>query len=172
MAVNVCCTDWVWLATVCPSIISITLGAGLPHAISLQCNLTVFLTHDIRSRDNFYIDVLTLCCCFCTVPSSSLNIESVISQNNRLLGTEGHDGWYYFALRFTCTYQHWNWDLIPALDEVYSIHLYMINNNFLYVLHFPPLIIPTQQLGLLKKMGVNRFKIWTLIVNVQLKSQF
>ena len=30
MAVNVCCTNWVWLATVCPSIFSTTLGAGLP----------------------------------------------------------------------------------------------------------------------------------------------
>jgi hypothetical protein len=61
------------------------------HDISLQCNLTVFLTYDIRSRDNFYINVLTLFCCFCTVPPSSLNIESVISQNNRLKGTEGQD---------------------------------------------------------------------------------
>jgi hypothetical protein len=30
MVLNVCCTDWVWLATVCPSISSTTLGAGLP----------------------------------------------------------------------------------------------------------------------------------------------
>ena len=61
------------------------------HDLSLQYNLTVFLTYDIRSRDNFCINVLTLFCCFCTVPPSSLNIESVISQNNRLKGTEGQD---------------------------------------------------------------------------------
>jgi hypothetical protein len=30
MVLDVCCTDWVWLATVCPSISSTTLGAGLP----------------------------------------------------------------------------------------------------------------------------------------------
>jgi hypothetical protein len=30
MVVNVCCTVWVWFAFVCPSIISTTLGAGLP----------------------------------------------------------------------------------------------------------------------------------------------
>jgi hypothetical protein len=30
MVFNVCCTDWVWLATVCLSIITTTLGAGLP----------------------------------------------------------------------------------------------------------------------------------------------
>jgi hypothetical protein len=30
MVLNVCSNDWVWLATVCPSIISTTLGAGLP----------------------------------------------------------------------------------------------------------------------------------------------
>ena len=59
--------------------------------LSLQYNLTVFLTYDIRSRDNFCINVLTLFCCFCTVPPSSLNIESAISQSNRLRGTEGQD---------------------------------------------------------------------------------
>ena len=61
------------------------------HDLSLQYNLTVFLTYDIRSRDNFCINVLTLFCCFCTVPPSSLNIESAISPNNRLRGTEGQD---------------------------------------------------------------------------------
>jgi hypothetical protein len=30
MVVNVCWTDWVWFATICPSIINTTLGAGLP----------------------------------------------------------------------------------------------------------------------------------------------
>ena len=61
------------------------------HDLGLQYNLTVFLTYDIRSRDNFCINVLTLFCCFCTVPPSSLNIESGISENNRLKGTEGQD---------------------------------------------------------------------------------
>ena len=30
MEVNVSCTDWIWMATVCPSIISPIVGAGLP----------------------------------------------------------------------------------------------------------------------------------------------
>jgi len=30
MVLNVCCADCVWLATDCPSIISTTLGAGVP----------------------------------------------------------------------------------------------------------------------------------------------